>query len=297
MKDRENGDAFSKCHPLINFLYFISVIAFSMFFMNPILLAISLVSALIYSFYLKGKKVISFNIGYMTLLIVSISIINPIINHRGSTILLYINSKPITMESIIFGIASGIMLAAVLLWFSSYNEIMTSDKFIYLFGRIIPSTSLVLSMVLRFVPTFKKRVATISKTQKSIGRDITDGHVFQRINNGVKIMSILTTWSLENAIETADSMKARGYGLKGRTNFSIYKFKSRDSIALVALIVLNINMIYGALIGVNTTQYFPQISIKPVDIFSIVVYISYLLLCLLPLIIDVLEEIKWRLLK
>ncbi len=46
----------------------------------------------------------------------------------------------------------------------------------------------------------------------------------------------MVTWSLENAIETADSMRARGYGLPGRTSFSIYRFDSRDSSALAWLV-------------------------------------------------------------
>ena len=40
-----NKDAFSSCHPLVNFLYFGSVLVFSMFFMHPVSLAASLAGA------------------------------------------------------------------------------------------------------------------------------------------------------------------------------------------------------------------------------------------------------------
>ena len=56
------------------------------------------------------------------------------------------------------------------------------------------------------------------------------------MRNAVKILSIMITWSLENAIETADSMKSRGHGLKGRTSYSLYKFDKRDAIMLCAIL-------------------------------------------------------------
>ena len=43
------------------------------------------------------------------------------------------------------------------------------------------------------------------------------GSLLQRLKNAITILSIMVTWALENAIETADSMKSRGYGLPGRT--------------------------------------------------------------------------------
>lgn len=49
--------------------------------------------------------------------------------------------QPLTLESIAYGCAAAVMLVAVLFWFSCYNEVMTSDKFMYLFGRIIRTES------------------------------------------------------------------------------------------------------------------------------------------------------------
>ena len=135
----------------------------------------------------------------------------------------------------LYGAAAAVMLASVVLWFSSYNEVMTSDKFVYLFGRVIPALSLVLSMSLRFIPKFKAQMQTVSEAQACIGRDTKNGSVLRRVGNAVKIFSTLVTWSLENAIETADSMRSRGYGLPGRTAFSIYRFDDRDKAALAWL--------------------------------------------------------------
>ena len=144
--------------------------------------------------------------------------------------LYYIESSGnwITLEAIVYGIVLGAVMFIVIQWFSCYNTVMTSDKFIYLFGRIIPALSLVLSMALRFVPRFLRQLKVIRNGQKAMGRDVSEGTVLNRIKYGLQMVSILVTWALENAIETSDSMRSRGYGLHGRTAFSIYRLTRRD---------------------------------------------------------------------
>ena len=209
------------------------VIAFTMFFMHPVSLGISLGAALAYAVYLRGRKAIRFSLVFMLPMMVMAALINPAFNHEGATLLTYLPSgNPLTLESILYGLAAAAMLAAVVTWFSCYTAVMTSDKFVYLFGRLIPALSLVLSMALRFVPKFQAQFHVVSEAQRCIGRDVSDGGVIRRIRNAVTIFSIMLTWSLENAIETADSMKSRGYGLPGRTAFSIYRFDDRDKMAL-----------------------------------------------------------------
>src|SRR5690606_15261610 len=100
--------------------------------------------------------------------------LNPLFNHQGVTILFYLerSGNPVTLESILYGISSAIMFVTVIMWFSCYNKVMTSDKFIYLFGRIMPKLSLLLSMTLRFVPRYIEKIREISYAQKCVGRDI-----------------------------------------------------------------------------------------------------------------------------
>ena len=150
---------FSTYHPLVNFLYFIFIFFFSMVFMHPVCLAISLIGAFIYSVSLKGQRAVKFNVAFILPTMLVTALINPVFNHEGATVLTYLHTgNPLTLESIIYGIAAATMLAAVICWFTCYNEVMTSDKFVYLFGRIIPALSLILSMSLRFVPKFKASV-------------------------------------------------------------------------------------------------------------------------------------------
>jgi energy-coupling factor transport system permease protein len=182
----------------------------------------------------------------------------------------------------------------VILWFTCYNAVMTSDKFIYLFGRIIPASSLIFSMVLRFVPKFKAQVTQISNAQKCVGRDIGSGTYLERARHGMKILSVMVTWALENAVETADSMKSRGYGLKGRTSFSIFRFDARDrgvSLIMAGFIAV---LLIGACCGRNNIQYFPSIKAVDMNGFSILIYSAYAMFCIMPICLNIMEEIKWK---
>jgi len=288
-------DRFSTFHPVINFGYFVVVLLFSMLFMHPICQAIALFGAVCYSIQLKGRRAIRFNLLYMLPFLLVMAAMNPAFNHAGVTILFYLKSgNPITLESILYGIAAACMFVTVIIWFSCYNVVMTSDKFIYLFGKVMPALSLILSMVLRFVPRYMNQIKVISNAQKSIGRDVSQGNIVARARNGIRILSIMTTWALENAIETADSMKARGYGLPGRTSFSTFRFDRRDRGILAIMLLLVTCILVGAAKGENTMRFFPSVKAEEVSLFSIVIYAAYFMLALLPVIVNIVEAIKWK---
>ncbi|MDN6409063.1 MAG: energy-coupling factor transporter transmembrane protein EcfT, partial [Tetragenococcus halophilus] len=198
------------------------------------------------------------------------------------------------LESIVYGLAASTMLGTVFTWFTSFNVIMTSDKFVYLFGRMIPGLSLILSMSLRFVPKFKEQVKVVSEAQRSIGRDISRGGLFERIGHGMAILSIMITWALENSIETADSMKSRGYGLPGRTAFLIYRFDRRDKKALTAILFLGSYILIGGLLGGLEWYYFPMMHGASLGLYSISLWLAYFLLCIVPIIANRQEERQWK---
>ena len=288
-------DSFSEYHPFINLIYFAFTISFSLVLTHPLAQGISLVCAVIYAVSINGKKSVIFLIKYCLPMVLLTAFINPAFNHEGATTLLYFpNGNPLTLESILYGFSAGVMIITTLMWFSSFNSVMTTDKFIYLFGKVIPALSLVLSMSLRFVPKFKSQMQTVTEAQRSIGRDVSNGSLLQRTKTAIHIFSIMITWSLENAIETADSMKSRGYGLKGRTAFSIYRFEERDKYALIWLSFCGLFIIAGALLNAFGFRYFPDIRYAAFDMTTIPFYCVYSALCITPVILNFKEERNWK---
>ena len=288
-------DSFAIYHPLVNFLYFTLILGFSMVLIHPVAQIISLSGATIYAIQCEGKKATLFSLKYCLPMILLTTFINPAFSHEGVTRLLYFpTGNPLTLESILYGISSGFMLATIITWFINFNRVITSDKFVYLFGRIIPALSLVLSMTLRFIPKFKVQMKTVTDAQRCIGRDVSNGSLWQRTKTAITIFSILITWALENAIETADSMKSRGYGLKGRTAFSIYRFDDRDLSMILWLFFCGIYLLAGHMVHSFAFRFFPSIRWAKWNPITISFYIVYFLLCITPTILNKLEERKWN---
>ncbi|MCL2300121.1 MAG: energy-coupling factor transporter transmembrane protein EcfT [Firmicutes bacterium] len=288
------NDAFSGFHPLVNFLYFILAIGCSIVLTHPVCLGVSLLCGAAWMLLLEGRKALRFALTFLLPMFVIAAILNPAFSHAGATILFYLpGGNPVTRESILYGLAAACMLVAVIAWFRCYTAVMTSDKFVYLFGRVIPALSLVLSMALRFVPRFAAQMKAAAAAQRGVGRDVSQGNLLRRAGHGMKILSVTVTWALENAIETADSMKGRGYGLAGRSAFSIFKFDRRDRFALFYILLSGAYVVTGAALGGVQYLYFPVVlgTWRP---YSFSIFAVYLSVLALPLILNGKEAAQWK---
>lgn len=289
---------FASCHPVTNFIFYISAVVFGMLFLHPVFLCISFFSSTAYNIKLKGTKALKLLCFLVIPLTLFTGIINGLTSHYGITVLASLpDGNSLTLESLIYGIVTGLTASTVITWFSCWNETFTSDKILYLTAGKLPKTALVITMALRFAPLYLQKAKEIAQAQKGLGKGVTDGNIISRIKNGGKIISVLITWALENGIETSDSMKGRGYGLKPKTNYSNYLFTSYDIFIVAATVICDVFVIAGALKKVSYVLYNPFFKINQINIFSVVVFIFYGALCMLPLITDLGEDLKWKSLK
>ena len=123
-----------------------------------------------------------------------------------------------------------------------------------------------------------KRVAAIIKEAKTLG----------------KIMGITVSWSLEESMFTAKSMKARGYNATERTSYLSYKFGTADY-AFIALIIVTVGIIIiGLLKGVGMINIYPSIDFTFRDLPFNIYYLAFIVF-LLPLIyLEIKERILWH---
>ena len=287
-------DSFSDCHPAVNFLYFAGVILFTMFVTHPVVLVMSFSGALCYAIRLKGwRKVLKNHVLLMLPFLVLVALINPLFNHYGVTVLYYLDTGPVTLEAVIYGVILAFVLFIAITWFVCFNMVMTTDKFVYLFGKLLPAISLLLSMVFRFVPKFRSHLKVVRNSQKAIGRDIGNGRFTARLKNTIAIFSIMITWALENAVETSDSMQARGHGLKGRTAFSIFRFDRRDLVVTILAGALVVIFVAGWTMGFAASQYNPYVKLGgfPLSAMSVLTFACWGLFCFFPVIMGVREDI------
>ena len=137
VKKLKTESGLSLYHPLVSFGYFVAVIAGTLLFIHPILVPVSLACAIFCAALINGKKTLLATLGFGVPMFVFIALANPLFNHRGATILFYLFDNPVTKEAIVYGIVSAGMMFAAVVWFTCYNTVVTSDKFIDIFYRLI----------------------------------------------------------------------------------------------------------------------------------------------------------------
>lgn len=285
--------SFSSLHPFVLMVYFLSILVVSMFSTNPLMLTLSLIGGMMFSIMMNSKKAFLSDLAFYIPMFFLIAIINPLFSHNGVTPLFFMNGNPVTLEAILYGGNIALMLLAVVYWCKCYSLIMTTDKFLFLFGKIIPKLALVLSMALRFIPLFREKHREFRTVQSASGLYDQKGFV-NKILCELKVFSALVTWSLENSVDTASSMKARGYGLKGRTHFSMYKFRKRDGLMLTLNLVLFSVIAFGMAGEFVDFSFYPIVTEIKTGFFQIVVYISMGIMSLLPFITELWEVILWK---
>ncbi|MCQ2470598.1 MAG: energy-coupling factor transporter transmembrane protein EcfT [Clostridia bacterium] len=308
---------FKGYHPVPNLIYFLSIVIFSLLFKHPLTLAVCFAASICYYIKLCGRQAVKNFFCVLLPMLVVVLLINGIFAHYGTTPIFTLPSgNKMTFEAIVYGFVLGLSAVTVMMWFFCYNEVVTADKFMFVFGKFLPAAALVFSMALRFVPLYKNRLYIIAEAQRGIGKDYKSGTLLERIKNGGKIMSILITWSLENAVEISDSMRARGYGLKGRKAYGKFKWSGKDFVAVFVIILIDILLIFGCIFKSVHCVYNPYIvinpkadfgktyfvnqlnlTLNPTSFFGIITLIAFTVLCFLPLIIELKEDIKWNRLK
>lgn len=280
-------DAFSKCHPLTNFLFFLGAIGFSVVIQHPLYLCAGCIGAGSYYLLLNGKKGWNLILGMLPLFIL-LSFLNPLFNTYGETVLFMVFDKPYTLEALFYGMVIAGMLVVMMLWFGCYSAVLTSDKFVCLFGSLIPALSLLLVMVLRMIPNLMRKAKQIAGARKSIGKGAGESSTMkEKVADGMSILSALTDWALEGSIVTADSMRARGYGAAKRTSFRIYRLTRRDAVLIALMLILAVMVI---LAGGTTATYTPELYIAP-PTWGLAAYCIFLLI---PPALQVKEVVQWH---
>lgn len=282
-------------NPISAFLWMIAAAGIAMFSLNPALLCLSILGAALYFLLRNPDTRLRDHIPYLLLFILS-AFANPIFSHNGATVLFVVNHNPITLEAFYYGLALGGVILATLYWFRSFQQIMTTDKLLYVFGSALPKLTLMLSIALRYIPLLKQQAKKVRDSQKALGL-FRDENMIDRLRGEMRIFSVLVSWALENGIITADSMAGRGYGIGRRTRFALFRFRLRDGVMCTLCAALAGISIYGVATGALECSFYPLFRMPEVTPAAFAAYHAYALLALMPAILEVEEKIRWKSLK
>ena len=300
-------------HPAAVFTYIGCAIVSAMLTYSPVYVIPSLACACACSIYFNGAGRFVRALRALWPFVLILLVITPLSNRRGATVLAGGGRISISLEAVIFALCMAGMLLAVFIWFQCYQKLITNDKILFLFGRIAPTSAMVISMIVKFIPVTAQKLRGIREARKAldgtgrggsagVGRtgrggsaggsdldscsDRPDGKrpLIERIRDGIRTVSILMSRCLEDSIETADSMKARGYGTRRRTVFAAQRFALRDGISIAvcgALFIAHAVFVFTTAGGRSFFPFFIPGRTDPVDI------CLYAVMLLWPLLIEV----------
>ena len=270
---------FSLVHPLVAMVFFVATIVVTLLTYHPLVLALSFTMAALSLAVYVGPTQLAKTLGWLVPMMAVVVVLNTVFNARGASVLFSIGHRDFTLESLYFGLCIASMLAAVMLWFRLYQELMTTDRFLYLFAPLAPTLALSITMVLRWIPLTKYRYEQLRNAQQSTASP--------------RLISALMSWSMEDAIEGADSMQARNYDAAGmkRGSFRSYRFTTSDAVTLTYLSATALIAVVTLIVATRNLAFFP--TLRNADVLSPLTLITLAALMLYPLALEGREQLRW----
>ena len=277
-------------HPLLEAIYFLSVILVTFFAMHPLVTLVSFVGLLSFFAFLRAPRGLWREILFALSFGVIVCLLNPLFSQKGATALFYIGNRKITLESLLYGGLLGAVLVLAIFWFKLLSGSLDSGRVRALFGKKAPSIALAFSMSLSLIPRMRRKYSRMLSALKVSGAYIEKDFLSQ-VRTHLKAFSMLITWALESGIVRADSMKAKGYGSSEQSFYTEYHFGAGEIIRLIVVLALDAAIAVCLLLG-GEFKFYPTTDTNQFNKFIYIGGVLFLTLCLLPLMENTVRYLK-----
>lgn len=290
-KKMENG--FRGYHPFVMIFYYACAATLVLYVSHPVFLATALLLFIFVNMSHDRGKALKKWLVPLILMGTMFTLMNPLLVSRGTNILWYIGNRQITLEAVMYGFVMGLTLMAMVVLFVSFNLMLNGNKFLYVFAKLLPKTAFFVLLALRFVPLLHRRFREISDVQKVRGMSMLQGSISDRAKNGMNMLQTLLTWSLEAAIQTADSMKARGYGSGPKSSYDLYQMEKRDWFWLLLIMACFGICVFAGTLGYGKIVIYPELGTLRFYLLDWLLYVCMLMVLSFPLIVEGIEKARW----
>ncbi len=289
-------------HPFSSIILFISLIIPSIIFSNPLYIFAMVIPILVFITKKEGvSKLKGYGLIFVFFFIISL-IVNFIFTNTGTTIILQINNLPIigghkrlSLEMLIFTFTASLRLIYILLVFVFLMMISSEDRMMAFFSKFLKNFPLLLSFTIRLMPKLRtdyKRLNHVFKLRgfETVKTGKSNKGLFGKIKGSFNIRLMLALVrtllmnSLEDSLQYAEAMQARGYGdYSSRTAFYKEQFHFRDGFLFVLSIIYAVLCICLFAYGIGIKDIYPifrfsyYINIKEIIGFVLIEIISILI--------------------
>lgn len=255
---RPRSTAFDACHAAVPAMLFAGVAALSMLAVHPVFVTLSLSGALAFSLVARGAAATVRGLAWQLPLLVLVCLLNPFFSASGSTLLLKVGPRSVYLESLAYGATMGALLVATVLWFEDAAAVLTQDRLLVLAGRRARSVPLVASMAAQLVPQMLGRARAVRAAARAC---TAAGPRPPARDELLRTSTMLLSWSLEDSLERADAMRARGWESGSpRTRYRPERFRARDAVAAAGIAALLALGAAGAWAACSSWEFYPRMS-------------------------------------
>ena len=177
-----------------------------------------------------------------------ITVILNVLFYNGETVLAEFWKITIYKEGVLFAVKMLLRIILLVLGSSvltyTTTSVMLTDGLESLMSPLkvikfpVHDIAMMMSIALRFIPTFMDETDRIMKAQTARGSDFDSKNIIQRVKSYIPILIPLFISAWRKAEDLATAMNARCYrGGKGRTKFRVLKFTWIDLILVLCMII------------------------------------------------------------
>ena len=275
-------------HPTARLSAVIAPLVILMFARNLPAAAVGTVCGLLCLLMNDGGRVFAKALGGCLLISFLTALTDPLVSHRGMTVLLFINGRAYTLESMLYGLELGLSLGGVMVWLGLLRRLVSERELLCIFGRISPKLAMTVSMTLGFIPRLLQKQSRIREAQRGAGL-FHDNSPTGRMESSSQVFIACAAWSAETAAAAARSMTARGYGTHPMTYSDKRPLRAADILLIafqgIGAVTAGVFSALGA-----ATVFFPTMTQEK---YSIHLNIAFALICIPALAAITAEVIRW----
>lgn len=259
-------EQFKALHPFTLLSWFILNLAIAFLFQHPVLLLMQMLImiGIAIACGIGRQLALYLRIGVFMSFLVMLA--NTLFIHSGQTVLWHSESLPllgsieISLEAIVYGAMMSLRLLVVMGLFALYNSLVSPERLVRLMKGKHSHMLVATVLSIRMMPLLLRDVKRVLDVYRCRGVHFETGGLVQRVKALFPLVGVVLQSSLERAFTMAESMAARGYGLKGRTALQREKMGVSDGLFLTVAVVTLMFSMGCKWLHILKFEYYPVVS-------------------------------------
>ncbi|MDK2856050.1 MAG: energy-coupling factor transport system permease protein [Bacillota bacterium] len=170
----------------------------------------------------------------------------------------FIGRRTIFLERLVYGVAMALRLAGIIGAFALADRLVDLERLLY-FSPLAGRSSLTAALTLGLISRLNRSARTLLEVQASRGAPLAAGGLRRGIRAAGPLLAALTETALEDSLDMAEVLTARGYGSGRPTNFRPERWHLRDSLILLGTVSALACGLEGVRAGATSFTHYPAL--------------------------------------